>query len=224
MTTNSDSGPNAYTTISISQPPTPSSSLTSMGESSTSNIQTSASARSNSAASGAALPSSSTHSTHTGAIVGGIIGGLAFLLLAVVATILLRRRMRARRTAPSAEFMSLARGTTPGLSPGAVRMKGTMTPSGDRLLSLARQRSLGDDVDRPPAFTPGAYADPVLEKVQVATAMREQYRPRDSYAAAQAGWEGTSEMGNEGESTQVGTEEGYGSGGDEKSGYYTWAI
>ncbi|KAL1947704.1 hypothetical protein VTO73DRAFT_13428 [Trametes versicolor] len=199
--------------------------------SSTTGVETFTGAQS-SATSTLAFPSK--HSNHTGAIVGGVIGSLAFLLLATVATILLRRRMRARHTAPSAEFMGLARGTTPGPGGlGIVRTTGTMTPSGDRLLSLARQKSPGDDDDdddddddRPPAFTPGAYADPVLEKVQVAAAMREQFKPRDSYYGGTQtdDREGTSDMGHEGESTQVGTEEDYGSGGDEKSGYYTWAM
>lgn len=195
--------------------------------SSTTSIESPKGARSSSTSS--SLASSSKHSNHTGTIVGGVIGGLAVLLLATVATILLRRRMRARHTAPSAEFMGLARGTlTPGPGSGLVRTAGTMTPSGDRLLSLAPQRSLDDDDDdRPPAFTPGAYADPVLEKVQVAAAMREQYKPHDSYyGGAQVHYkEETSEMGHEGESAQVGTEEGgYELSGDEKAGYYTWAM
>ncbi|KAL1947702.1 hypothetical protein VTO73DRAFT_13426 [Trametes versicolor] len=160
------------------------------------------------------------HHDHTGAIVGGVIGGLAFLLLTTVATILLYRRMRARRTAPSAEFIDFARGTTPG--PGPVRMEGTTTPSGDRLLPLARQGSLDDTDDCPPAFTPGVYGDPVLEKVQAAAAMREQYQRRESYPAAQADYKEPlehSELGHEDESMEVGTEEGYGFGGDEKAGY-----
>ncbi|OJT08945.1 hypothetical protein TRAPUB_155 [Trametes pubescens] len=188
--------------------------------STTSGPQTSASGQST-----AALTSSDKHSNHTGAIVGGVIGGLAFLLLAIVAATLLYRRMRARRTAPSAEFMDLARSeTTPG--PNPVRMEGTTTPSGDRLLPLARQDSLGDDDDRPPGFAPGAYADPVLEKVQAAAALREQYERRDSYAAAQADHKeglGHSEVGHDDERTEVGTEEGYGLDGNEKAGY-TWAM
>ena len=39
---------------------------------------------------------------------------------------------------------------------------------------LARQVSLEDD-ERPPAFTPGNYRDPVYEKVQESAEMRERY-------------------------------------------------
>ncbi|OJT08944.1 hypothetical protein TRAPUB_154 [Trametes pubescens] len=170
----------------------------------------------------AAVSSSNKHSDHTGAIVGGVIGGLAFLLLAIVAATLLYRRMRARRTAPSAEFMSIARGTTPGPvpAPGAMRAEGTPTPSGDRLLGLE-----DEDEGRPPAFAHGPYGDAVFEKVQVAAALREQYQRRDSYAAAQTGYsrEGRSEVGHEDESTDMGTEEGYGFDADEKT-RYTWAM
>ncbi|KAL1947705.1 hypothetical protein VTO73DRAFT_13429 [Trametes versicolor] len=129
--------------------------------------------------------------------------------------------MRARRTAPSAEFMDIVRGTTPGPVPasGAMRAEGTTTPSGDRLLGLED----GDD-ERSPAFISGAYGDPVFEKVQAAAAMREQYQRHDSHAAAQVEYEGEkSDVGHEDESTEAGTEEGYGFDGDEKAGY-TWAI
>ncbi|KAI8998765.1 hypothetical protein BD414DRAFT_476028 [Trametes punicea] len=138
-------------------------------------------------------------SNHTGAIVGGVLGGAVFLLLALTALALLRRRMRARRTAPSAEFMAIARrggilspgagASTPvpfdigGGRGGASGGDGAATPTGDWLLPLARQSSLEDDGERPPPFTPGNYTDPVLEKVQAAAEMREMYRRRESYAA-----------------------------------------
>lgn len=191
------------------------------GDSTPSPITTQAGPASVSSSSVAVASSSNKHSDHIGAIVGGAIGGLAFLLLATVATILLYRRMRARRTAPSAEFMGIARGMTPGPAPAsdAMRAEGTMTPSGDRLLGLDDQSEV-----HPPAFSPGAYGDLVLEKVQAAAAMREQYQRRDSYVAAQAVYmnEGQS-VGHEDESTDVGTEEGYGHDGDEKAGY-AWAM
>ncbi|KAH9854097.1 hypothetical protein C2E23DRAFT_894274 [Lenzites betulinus] len=98
-----------------------------------------------------------THPTPLGAIIGGALGGLALLLLLVVAGIALHRRMRRARMAPSAEFVGIARGTTPmplplarpsggfgsgsgrGLGAGA---GGSTTPSsGARLVPLARQRS-----------------------------------------------------------------------------------
>ncbi|KAI0670511.1 hypothetical protein C8Q78DRAFT_1079470 [Trametes maxima] len=120
---------------------------------------------------------------NTGAIVGGVIGGLAFLLLAACAFIIVRRRLRARRTAPSAEFMDLARGTTPA---GAMRFDGATTPLADYSVPLTRESSLGDadaDADPPPAFTPGSYADPVYEKVLASAALREHYDKRASYSA-----------------------------------------
>ncbi|KAI0646923.1 hypothetical protein C8Q79DRAFT_1009081 [Trametes meyenii] len=116
---------------------------------------------------------------HTGAIVGGVIGGLAFLLLAACAFVIVRRRLRARRTAPSAEFMDMARGTTPA---GMMGFDSVTTPLADRSVPLARQSSL-EEADLPPAFTPGSYTDPVYEKVQAAAALREHYQRRASYGA-----------------------------------------
>ncbi|KAL1947701.1 hypothetical protein VTO73DRAFT_13425 [Trametes versicolor] len=206
--------PPTSTAVPQTMPPLP-------GDSTPSPITTQDGPASVSLASVPVASSSNKHSDHTGAIVGGVIGGLAFLLLVTAAAILLYRRMRARRTASSAEFMYIARGTTPGPAPAsdAMRAAGTTTPSGDRLLGLEDQSQV-----HPPAFTPGAYGDLVLEKVQAAAAMREQYQRRDSYVAAQAVYmnEGQS-VGHEDESTDVGTEEGYGHDGDEKAGY-TWAL
>ncbi|CDO70768.1 hypothetical protein BN946_scf184798.g83 [Trametes cinnabarina] len=124
--------------------------------------------------------------SHAGAIVGGVIGGLALLLLALVAAVINCRRRRASRTAPSAEFMDIAqRGGLKGfLSSDAaiVHLDSSTSPTGDRLIPLAWQSSLEDD-ERPPAFTPSSYSDPVFEKVQAAVEMREQYRQRESHAA-----------------------------------------
>ncbi|KAI0664938.1 hypothetical protein C8Q70DRAFT_940807 [Cubamyces menziesii] len=137
----------------------------------------------------------------TGSIVGGVIGGLALVLLIAFATILLRRRIRARHTAPSAEFVGVMRhggilGSGNVLSP--VKQDGRAATPGnhyhdyaaemiDRSAStsedwthpLVRQSSFESD-ERPPAFTPGAYRDPVLEKVRTAAAMREHYLRRES--------------------------------------------
>ncbi|KAI0664941.1 hypothetical protein C8Q70DRAFT_1049133 [Cubamyces menziesii] len=139
----------------------------------------------------------------TGAIVGGVIAGL-ILLLTIYAAILLRRRKRARRTAPSAEFMDIVRhgrlgfgaGGSGALSP-VKRDDGALTPSSDYysvavgstggldlasehpLHPLARQSTLESD-ELPPAFTPGSYKDPVLENVHAAAEMREYYLRRES--------------------------------------------
>ena len=53
-------------------------------------------------------------------------------------------------------------------------MDGKATPTKDRLIPLARQSSIEDD-ERPPAFTPGSYSDPIIEKVHASAAMRDQY-------------------------------------------------
>ncbi|KAI9064293.1 hypothetical protein FKP32DRAFT_1591724 [Trametes sanguinea] len=127
------------------------------------------------------------NSNHTGAIVGGVIGGLALILIALAAAVLIRRHRRAMRTAPSAEFMDIARRgglkSSSSPDPATMHLDSSMSPTGDRLIPLARQSSLEDD-ERPPAFTPGSYSDPVFEKVQAAAEMREQYRQRESYTAA----------------------------------------
>ncbi|KAH9901256.1 hypothetical protein C8Q73DRAFT_677221 [Cubamyces lactineus] len=139
--------------------------------------------------------------SHTGAIVGGVIGGLALVLFVAFATILLRRRRRARHTAPSAEFLDImrqggglgqggalspvkqdGRPTTPGLhyySDEAEMIGGDGLTNQDWTHPLARQSSLESD-ERPPAFTPGAFRDPVLEKARTAAAMREHYLRRES--------------------------------------------
>lgn len=186
---------------------------------------------------------SSKHRDHTGAIVGGVIGGLAFFLLVTICAMLLRRRRRAQRTAPSAEFMGIVRGTTPGPAPtpAFARVEGSATPSGDRLLPLplADDGHGHDDEEHPPLFTPGAYVDPVFEKVRAAAAMREEYEGRSSTAYGHEPEEesAASEVYEDCRSSTVyeedgiekgygldGEEKGYGVGGDEKFGEYAWAI
>ena len=112
-------------------------------------------------------------SKHTGAIVGGVIGALALLALSALAFLCLRRRRRHRNRdiPPSAEFMRIARGDSPSLLP---LQHDEYAAEGGSAVPLARQSSLEDD-ERPPAFTPGNYRDPVLEKVQQSAQMREQY-------------------------------------------------
>ena len=78
------------------------------------------------------------------------------------------------------------RSTTPGLyyygdAPGLTGVAAGESTSEHRVDALARHSSLASD-ERPPAFTPGAYRDPVLEKVHAAAMMREQYFRRESLA------------------------------------------
>ncbi|KAI0336393.1 hypothetical protein GY45DRAFT_394969 [Cubamyces sp. BRFM 1775] len=166
------------------------------------------SSSSNSGTNNNAVGSRGTGRSDTGAIVGGVIGGFALLLLAICIAVLLRRRARARRTAPSAEFMDIMRhggiglgtggsggalspvkhdggSTTPGLDDyysDAIGENGGLGSARERpIFPYARQSSLESD-EPPPAFTPGPYKDPVLEKVQAAAEMRERYFRRESLA------------------------------------------
>ncbi|OSD01644.1 hypothetical protein PYCCODRAFT_502507 [Trametes coccinea BRFM310] len=113
----------------------------------------------------------------------------------VIAAVL-RRRRRASRTAPSSEFMQMARngGTDArlrgGTTPTFARLNGATTPAGDQPLPYSHQDGSvesGSD-DPPPLFTEGwfyGYTDPVLDKVREAADMREQYRRRsESFATA----------------------------------------
>ncbi|KAI0374753.1 hypothetical protein BV20DRAFT_960910 [Pilatotrama ljubarskyi] len=204
--------------------------------------------------SSAAAAASDPPKSHTGAIVGGVLGGLALLLLAACAVVLVRRLMRARRTAPSAEFMNLARGNTG--TPTA--FGATPTPglgSGDRLIPLARQTSVEDhlgmgvDVEGqgggaqgqgapPPPFTPGDWTDPVYEKVQAAAAALEHWQRRESSDFGHGhshgyGADGVEKDGDVYEDALDGSTEagdhrdpygGPGGAGDEEKGGYAWAM
>ncbi|KAI0336394.1 hypothetical protein GY45DRAFT_394492 [Cubamyces sp. BRFM 1775] len=183
----------------------------------------------------------------TGAIVGGVIGGLALVLLVACGVIILRRRIRARHTAPSAEFMAIMRhggvlggaGHSGALSP-VKRGGGSTTPGhgyysdvagmGERqMLSPVRRQSSLESDERPPAFTPGLYyKDPVLEKVHAAAEMREEYfrfRREPTVATAAAAGVGVEPevgptMGTDG------CESGHGHGYtiDPEKADYAWAI
>ncbi|TBU32358.1 hypothetical protein BD311DRAFT_775429 [Dichomitus squalens] len=113
-------------------------------------------------------------SNNTGAIAGGVIGGLLFIAFLVALAFFIRRRRRRARIPPSAEFMHMAREGAEGPELAFVSFDpdGRATPA--RLIPLARQSSIEDD-ERPPAFTPGSYSDPILEKVHASAAMRDQY-------------------------------------------------
>ncbi|KAI0709059.1 hypothetical protein C8Q76DRAFT_98019 [Earliella scabrosa] len=137
-------------------------------------------------------PQASSSSPNVGAIAGGVVGGVVLLALLVGLLLFLRRRRRTH-TAPSAEFMHIARrgsgsssssgggGGSPALSAKRAS-QGTMRSLSlsSMPLALARQGSLSlDDDERPPPFTPGNYRDPVYEKVLASAALREEYAARD---------------------------------------------
>ncbi|TBU28187.1 hypothetical protein BD311DRAFT_807171 [Dichomitus squalens] len=91
----------------------------------------------------------------TGAIVGGVIGALAFLaLLAIIASFLVRRRRKSLQP-PSAEFMFIVRG----------RRKLDIVPTYWR-------ETPAEDKKRPPAVHA---TSPMPENVQASAAMWEQY-------------------------------------------------
>ncbi|TBU65980.1 hypothetical protein BD310DRAFT_837388 [Dichomitus squalens] len=119
-------------------------------------------------------PSASQSSPNAGAIAGGVIGGLLLIALLGALVFFIRRRRRMARIPPSAEFMYMTRGGAGGPEPAFVSFDpdGSATPA--KLAPLARQSSIEDD-ERPPAFTPGSYSDPILEKVHASAAMRDQY-------------------------------------------------
>ncbi|KAJ8453467.1 hypothetical protein ONZ51_g13581 [Trametes cubensis] len=180
-----------------------------------------------------------------GAVAGGVIGGLVLLLIAACAIILLRRRARARRTAPSAEFIDIMRNggletrfgaessggalspikhdhgsTTPGLDyySDAVGSTGGLDSTSERLTSpLARQSSLESN-EPPPAFSPGSYKDPVLEKVHTAAEMREYYLRRESLASMA----GAEPLGLDGHESEGG--HGHEHTMDSEKATYAWAM
>ena len=142
--------------------------------------------------------SSSSSSNHTGAIIGGVLAGVAALALAAAAFLLYRRRTARKARAPSAEFMHMARGgsSSPILSAKHASSDGVLTPpstshgvggGGADRVPLARQSSIESD-DRPPAFSPGNFKDPVYEKVQASAAMREEYEARDVEGGGYKDW------------------------------------
>ncbi|CDO70770.1 hypothetical protein BN946_scf184798.g85 [Trametes cinnabarina] len=137
------------------------------------------------------------------AIAGGLLGGLVFLIIVLTALVILRGRLRARRTAPSAQFMHIARRGDAGAgapSKGggtpewfhADRLNGAATPVHDQLLShahLTESAESSSEGHPPPPGRDDRYyvypTDPVLQKAREAAGTWELYRRRsESFATA----------------------------------------
>ncbi|KAJ8469650.1 hypothetical protein ONZ51_g8839 [Trametes cubensis] len=161
--------------------------------------------------------------TNTGAIAGGIVGALAIVLLILCAAIFLRRRMRARHTAPSAEFMNMGilkrRGgprTWYGVGcPGGItspfkREGGTTMPGLERPTNPLASRSSLESDESPTAYTPRSYTDSVLEKAHAAGKMREyHFRLASLQLATATGASETGLMGLDGHESEGGHQHGY---------------
>ena len=111
---------------------------------------------------------------------GGVLGGVALVVLAVLAFLFIRRRRRRSRAAdvaPSAEFMRMAREGTPSFvafhdSSGGDSVDFSGTPRSHTPLV---HQGLLDAHEHPPPFTPGSYTDPVYEKVQESESLHAWY-------------------------------------------------
>ncbi|OSD01645.1 hypothetical protein PYCCODRAFT_501225 [Trametes coccinea BRFM310] len=137
------------------------------------------------------------HRNNPGAIAGGVVGGVILLVLLLAGLLLLWRWIRARRTAPSAEFMHVVHrggfsgfggeGSTPFMR--AMRLDESTTPSETtgRLSPLPYHRSLEGHEPMSP-FMPGTsrYCDRDSEEAHSVTeVVHEQYhRPHASYASS----------------------------------------
>ncbi|KAI9064294.1 hypothetical protein FKP32DRAFT_620056 [Trametes sanguinea] len=131
----------------------------------------------------------------TGAIAGGVAGGVVFVALVLAGLLVLRRWLRARRTAPSAEFMHVVHrggfgggggeGSTPIMT--AMRLDESTTPSEatGRLSPFPYQRSFESHESSTPPAMAAMYREAGSEKVYpVAEDMHQQCRPHGSYASS----------------------------------------
>lgn len=110
-----------------------------------------------------------------------MIGALVLLALILTGIHLRRRTLQRKRTAPSAEFMH---------HPALLAQRRNSTPA--LLMRSPSPYADGDtDEEKPPPFTPGAYADPVFEKVQAAAAAhQEMFDPYRGYGGSEGHGEG----------------------------------
>ena len=121
------------------------------------------------------------------AIAGGVIGGIALLFTIVLILVFRRplaRRLRDfqnRHTAPSAEFLNHSShlcsnppgGTSP--SPGPLLPHRRGPPDFVVNAKLKWNADAPVKGDWPPSFSPGAYDDPLVEKISSAAGQRERY-------------------------------------------------
>ncbi|KAJ8453432.1 hypothetical protein ONZ51_g13599 [Trametes cubensis] len=131
--------------------------------------------------------------------------------------------MRARHTAPSAEFMNMGilkrRGgprTWYGVGcPGGItspfkREGGTTMPGLERPTNPLASRSSLESDESPTAYTPGSYTDSVLEKVHAAGKMREyHFRLASLQLGTTTGASETGLMGLDGHESEGGHQHGY---------------
>ncbi|KAL5490223.1 hypothetical protein ACEPAI_5056 [Sanghuangporus weigelae] len=112
-----------------------------------------------------------TGSNKTGAIVGGVLGGLVFVLLLILGAILFLRRRRRKRTPASAEFRDryIPRSTAPPpplrhpLAAQTSRESLDPDGDGDGADDFAEMRY--HPSEPPPPFTKGSFSDPLFEKI-----------------------------------------------------------
>ncbi|KAL5529295.1 hypothetical protein ACEPAG_5280 [Sanghuangporus baumii] len=110
-------------------------------------------------------------SKKTGAIAGGVLGGLAFILLLILGAILFLRRRRRKRTPASAEFRDryIPRSTAP---PPPLRhplatqtSRESFDPDGDDDGAHDFAEMRYHPSEAPPPFTKGSFRDPLFEKI-----------------------------------------------------------
>ncbi|TCD60923.1 hypothetical protein EIP91_009296 [Steccherinum ochraceum] len=99
-------------------------------------------------------------SSKAGPIAGGVIGAVILIALLAGAFLFWRRR-KAKRMAPSAEFMH-HRGMTPSLSAPPL------------LRDVSTRDSEEEDTSPPPPFSRGNFNDPIFEKLTAAAAQRQE--------------------------------------------------